>query len=115
MSEYTILFYSERVKAAIFELPKGIFATFFRTVQRMKSEGPDLGMPETRAMRGGLFEIRARGTEGWGRVFYCTLKDKKIVMLHGFSKKTNATPPRERKIAERRMQEVNNGTMHPIK
>ena len=35
--------------------------------------GPDLGMPHTRAMGGGLFELRLKAKEGIARVFYCTL------------------------------------------
>ena len=114
MSEVTIQFYSDRVKAAIFGLPKGIFAAFFDAVKRMEISGPNLGMPDTKVLGGGLFEIRADAAEGWGRVFYCTLKGKRIVILHSFMKKTNATPPRERETAERRMREVKNGTVHPI-
>ncbi len=36
----------------------------------MEKEGPDLGMPLTRAMGGGLFEIRAKSVEGIGRAFF---------------------------------------------
>ncbi|WP_083889302.1 type II toxin-antitoxin system RelE/ParE family toxin [Xenococcus sp. PCC 7305] len=35
-------------------------------------------------MGGGLFEIRAKGKEGIGRSFYCTLKGKEIIILHSF-------------------------------
>ena len=41
--------------------------------------GPDLGMPHTRAMSMGLFELRLKSREGLGRVFYCTLVGRKIV------------------------------------
>jgi len=50
--------------------------------------------------------LRLKGAEGIGRVFFCTLVGKRIVMLHSFIKKTERTPPRERAIAERRMKEV---------
>ena len=36
----------------------------------------------------GLFELRLKCREGIGRVFYCTLVDCKIAMLHQFVKKT---------------------------
>lgn len=68
--------------------------------------GPSLGMPYTRAMGGGLFEIRAHGREGIARVFYCTVVGRKIVILHGFVKKTEKTPRNELEIALRRMKEV---------
>lgn len=44
-----------------------------------------------------------------GRVFYCTLVDRKIVMLHQFVKKeTDRTPPKELALARKRMKEWKN-------
>jgi phage-related protein len=74
----------------------------------MEVYGPDLGMPHTRAMGGGLFELRLKATEGIVRVFYCTMIGKRIMILHQFTKKTKKTPPKESGIARRRMKEVKN-------
>jgi len=63
-------------------------------------------MPHTRAMGDGLFELRLKAAEGIGRVFYCTLVGRKIVMLHQFTKKSEKTPRKELEIARRRMKEV---------
>ena len=63
----------------------------------MEVYGPDLGMPHTRAMGQGLFELRLKTAEGIARVFYCTVIDRQIVMLHQFVKKTEKTPARELK------------------
>ena len=57
-------------------------------------------------MGGGLFEIRAKGKEGIGRSFYCTLKGKEIVILHSFIKKSQKTPKRELDLAKKRMKEI---------
>jgi phage-related protein len=72
----------------------------------MEVYGPDLGMPNTRAMGGGLFELRLKATEGIARVFYCTTAGKRIMVLHQFTKKTKKTPPKELALARRRMKEV---------
>ena len=72
----------------------------------MEVYGPDLGMPHTRAMGDGLFELRLKAAEGIARVLYCTMVGKRIVMLHQFIKKTDKTPPKELGIARRRMKEV---------
>lgn len=72
----------------------------------MLVHGPDLGLPHTRAMGGGLFEIRAKGGEGIGRAFYCTTIGQRIVILHAFIKKTEQTPPRELATARLRLREV---------
>ena len=42
------------------------------TLKRMEVYGPDLGMPHTRAMGDGLFELRLKAAEGIARVFFCT-------------------------------------------
>lgn len=72
----------------------------------MEIYGPDLGMPHTRAMGCGLFELRLKAAEGIARVFYCTVVGKQIVMLHQFTKKSEKTPLRELEVARRRMEEV---------
>jgi phage-related protein len=74
----------------------------------MEVYGPDLGMPHTRAMGDGLFELRLKAAEGIARIFYCTMTRNRIVMLHVITKKTKKTPPKEIGIARRRMKEVKN-------
>lgn len=54
----------------------------------------------------GLFELRLKAQEGIGRVFYCTLIGKRIVILHSFVKKTQKTPTNELNIATLRLKEV---------
>jgi phage-related protein len=66
----------------------------------------ELRMPHSRAMGGGLFELRPRGREGIARVFYCMKVGRKIIILHSFIKKTTETPKRELDIARRRQREV---------
>jgi len=106
--EWTIEYYSLAVEERIMDMPAGIRARYFAIANRMKAQGPNLGMPYARPMGEGLYEIRAKGSEGHGRVFYCTVKVRAIIMLHGFLKKTPATPKRELDIARRRMREVKN-------
>ncbi len=72
----------------------------------MTDTGPNLGMPYTRAMGDGLFEIRANGQEGIGRAMFCTLVGRRVVVFHGFIKKTEQTPAKDLDTARRRMKEV---------
>ncbi len=103
---WTITYYSESVQAGILALPAGLLARYLRYADRMEVYGPDLGMPHTRAMGGGLFELRLKATEGIARVFYCTIIGRRIMILHLFTKKTKRTPPKELALARRRMKEV---------
>lgn len=100
-----IQYYDERLQAAVLALPPGLLARYFHLTDRMVEYGPDLGMPHTKAMGAGLFELRLKSGEGIGRVFYCTLVERRIVMLHQFVKKTEKIPPKELSIARRRMKE----------
>ncbi len=68
--------------------------------------GPALGLPYTKALGSGLFEIRAKGAEGIGRSLFCTLKDQEVVILHSFIKKSQKTPHKEMGIARKRLKEV---------
>ena len=106
---WKVRFISQRLEAEILALPAGFVARFLRYAERMELYGPDLGMPLTRAMGQGLFELRLKAAEGMARVFYCTIVDRQIVMLHQFVKKTEKTPAKELAIARRRMKEMKNG------
>jgi len=55
------------------------------------------------------YEIRAKGVEGIGRSFFCTTKDKEIVILRSFFKKTQKIPLKEIEIARKRLKEYKNG------
>jgi phage-related protein len=106
MVNWRVTFYSATFQEQLLRLPAGFVARFLRYAERMELYGPDLGMPHTRAMGGGLFELRLKAAEGIARVFYCTLVGRKIVMLHQFIKKSEKTPRKELEIARKRMKEV---------
>ena len=104
--DYTITYYSEGVQADILSLPDTLAARYIVLTRRMVVLGPNLGEPHTKAFGEGLFELRLKGAEGIARVFFCTLIGRRIVVLHSFVKKSQKTPPRERRIAELRMKEI---------
>jgi phage-related protein len=108
---WTITYYDTSVQEEILAMPAGFLGRYLRYSDRMELYGPDLGMPHTRAMGDGLFELRLKAAEGISRVFYCTVVNRKIVILHQFTKKTDKTPPRELEKARRRMKEIKDA--HP--
>ena len=104
--EWEIVYYSDGVQQAIREFPTGLQARYIHLTERMLAFGPDLGMPHTRALGKGLFELRLQSKEGIGRVFFGARPGRRILMLHAFVKKSAKTPVRELKIARERLNEV---------
>jgi phage-related protein len=88
--------------------PVGIQADYARLVDLLIEFGPSLRMPHSRAMGGGIFELRPRGREGIGRAYYCFVIGQKVIILHAFVKKTQETPEHELKIARKRLKEMQN-------
>jgi phage-related protein len=72
----------------------------------LEEAGIDLRMPHVRSMGDGLFELRPNGAEGQGRVFYCAVNGRRIVLLHSFIKKTQRTPLKDLRLARHRMKEI---------
>lgn len=71
--------------------------------------GWPVGMPLTRSLGGGLHEIRSRISGGRrGRVIF-VIRDDRLVLLHGFVKKTKKTPRPELETARRRAREILRG------
>lgn len=87
-------------------MPAGLLARFIKYAERLEIFGPDLGMPHTRPMGRGLFELRLQASEGISRVFYCVASGRRVVMLHLFIKKTQRTPGRELEVARKRMRQL---------
>ncbi|MBE0418238.1 MAG: type II toxin-antitoxin system RelE/ParE family toxin [Coriobacteriia bacterium] len=106
---YTVEYFNQRVSDEVESWPVGILADYARLVELLMEFGPDLRMPHSRTMGGGLLELRPRGREGIGRALYCFAVGKRVVVLHAFIKKSQATPQRDIDIARKRMKEVRDG------
>ncbi|MCK5537581.1 MAG: type II toxin-antitoxin system RelE/ParE family toxin [Bacteroidales bacterium] len=87
-------------------LPSGLLARYLRLTDMMLIYGSNLGLPHTKSLNDGLFELRLKSKEGIARVFYCTKVGKQIVILHSFTKKSQKIPKKEMNIALKRLKEV---------
>ena len=103
---WKVTFFDEKVESDTHSFPAGILANFLHIAEMIEEFGPNIGKPYTAPMGSGLFEIRAKGKEGIGRALFCLEKDKEIIILHSFIKKTQKTPKREIDKARRRMKEL---------
>ena len=76
-----------------------------RDIQKIEFGWP-LGMPYCRSLGSGLWEVRSDLTDGRiGRVIFCVARER-MVLRHGFVKKTQKSPAQDLKLALRRMKEV---------
>jgi phage-related protein len=104
--KWQIKYYNQKLEEEILNLPDGLLARYLRLTDLMCEFGANLGMPHTKALDGGLFELRVKSKEGIARVFFCTKIGKKIIMLNSFVKKSQKTPKNQLRIAKTRMSEV---------
>jgi phage-related protein len=63
-----------------------------------------MGMPTVRKMDTALWEVRTRFSGGIARVLFTVMQDR-MILLHGFVKKSNKTPIEELDTARRRLRE----------
>ena len=64
--------------------------------------GWPLGMPLIRKLDKGLWEVRSRLENGIARVIF-TVHDGRMILLHGFIKKSQKTPLNELQVARKRL------------
>ncbi|OGE25337.1 hypothetical protein A3C26_00700 [Candidatus Daviesbacteria bacterium RIFCSPHIGHO2_02_FULL_39_12] len=77
-------------------------AKIAHNVKLLRQHGNKLGMPHSKSLGLGLYELRIRGKEEL-RFFYCFTSQRTIHLLHAFKKKTLQTPQKELDLALRRM------------
>src|SRR5574340_163033 len=81
------------VEKFITSLEKATIAKTLRTIDLLEKFEHKLGMPHSKKVAEGIFELRIRGQQEV-RIFYCFQKGT-IYLLSGFIKKTQKTPPNE--------------------
>lgn len=98
----------EPVREWLKSLERADRLTIGADLQRVQYRWP-VGMPLCRALGEGLWEVRTSlPSKTIARVFVCFWEDT-LYALHGFVKKTQATPKSELALARKRKKEVENG------
>lgn len=95
---------TEPVREWLKELPVDERNAIGQDLMRAQWRWP-VGMPLCRAMGDGLHEVRSPLGNRIARVLFCVHAGK-LVALHGFIKKTQATPDAELDIARKRMKDL---------
>jgi phage-related protein len=96
---------SEPVRDWLKELPEGERRAIGKDLLRAQGRWA-VGMPLCRAMGDGLWEIRSALPTKWtARVLLCVYREH-LVALHGFIKKSRATPDEDLALARKRQNEL---------
>ena len=78
-------------------------AKVYDAISLLRNFGIKLGSPHIKKVTGSeIWELRILGTDSI-RVFYIAITGKTFLILHGFKKKKDKTPPKEIRIAEARL------------
>jgi phage-related protein len=105
--DWSIEFLDSDVKSALYALPLEMRSNFERISDLIEKYGL-LAMrePYVKHLEGPLWEMRLKGRDGIARAIYVTVKDRRVVIVHVFRKKTQKTPRREIEFALKRSKEV---------
>ena len=71
------------------------------SISLLEEFGNQLTLPHSRAMGGGLYELRIKFASDIARIFYFFFVENRIILTNGFVKKTVKTPPNELKLARK--------------
>ena len=97
---------SKTVDEELNALPVDMRARFVRTCELIAAVGLErMGIPHIRHLTGPLWEMRLNGKDGTSRALY-VVKNKRIVVVRIFIKKTQKTPRQEINLALQRAKEI---------
>jgi len=88
-------------------LPADMKARFLRVAELLEAFGPNqVGLPHVRPLESKLWEMRMSGKDGIARAVYVAASGQRLIVLHVFVKKTQATPRRAIETALARLKEL---------
>jgi phage-related protein len=85
-------------------LEKGTKSKVVQVFDMLELCGNEIGMPFSKSLGGGLFELRISGKIPI-RVIYC-FHENCVILLHAFIKKADKIPKRELDLAQRRQASI---------
>lgn len=88
-----VSFINPALEKLVFSFEKLPLTRIVRLLDLLEKRGNYLGMPYSKPIGKGLFELRARGKHEI-RLFYCFYVNRAVI-VHAFIKKTRQTPKKE--------------------
>lgn len=100
---------NEKVDKELEALPADMRARFIRISHMIEQVGlENITKPHVRHLEGPLWEIRMTGKDGISRALYVTVKERRVVVVRAFIKKSRKTPRKEIITALKRAMEILN-------
>ena len=93
------------VKEFLDSLSPKIKSKTMRSIALLHSNGRALGMPHSKSLGDGIFELRCQFGGDITRILYFFYIDDRAVLTNGFIKKTQETPIKEICLAKKRRDE----------
>ena len=104
---WTVETLNETVDAELRALPHEMRARFARICELIAAVGLErMGAPHVKHLAGPLWEMRMSGRDGTSRALYVTARNRRVVVVRAFLKKTRRTPKREIALALKRAGEI---------
>ena len=105
MSKFEAEYYEDGDKIPVKEfmdgLDKKMRAKMSMSIRLLEESGNMLRLPYSEHLDDGIFELRAKVGTDISRVLYFFYYGGRIILTHGFIKKTQETPPSEIKRAKK--------------
>lgn len=104
MTKWVIRFYinargDEIVQDFVRKQDKTTISKIARSIDLVSVYGPDLGMPRSRYLSDGIYELRIRG-KNEVRIFYITVTVKReVIFLHAYKKRTQKMSSNDFEVA----------------
>ena len=107
MVRWSVEALNETVDRELDALPADMRARFVRISELIAAVGLEhVREPQVKHVRGPLWEMRLTGRAGVARALYVTVRDRRVVVVRVFVKKTLKTPAGEVRLALRRARTV---------
>ena len=97
---FEVLFYEKEngsipVQEFLLSLNVKMRAKMVRTIELLETYGNELREPYSKYLENGIFELRSKVSSDISRVFYFFVVGQRIVITHGYIKKSQKTPKEE--------------------
>ena len=107
MARWSVETLNDTVDREIDALPADMRARFVRISELLAAVGLErVREPCVKHLQGPLWEMRMTGRDGISRALYVTVRDRRVVVVRVFIKKTRKTPHSEVRLALQRAREV---------